>query len=60
MNEMRRLMETIGQAQRQDSLHDQLRDLIPIANQNGMYDAADYLQHVIESNYDSLYTFKEE
>jgi hypothetical protein len=53
-------MEAVGQGQRQDSLDDQLRDLILIANQHGMYDAADYLTHVIEKNYDSLYTFKEE
>ena len=30
--------------QRQDSLEDQLADLIPIANRLGLYDAATYLQ----------------
>lgn len=32
---------------RQDSLIDQLRDLIAIANREGMYDAADYLAEVV-------------
>jgi hypothetical protein len=32
----------------QRSLLDQLRDLIPLANQAGMYDAADYLRDVVE------------
>lgn len=35
--------------QRQDSLIDQLRDLIPFANFHGMYDAADYLQNVVDA-----------
>jgi hypothetical protein len=30
---------------RQDSLTDQLLDLIDVANRLGMYDAADYLKH---------------
>jgi hypothetical protein len=30
--------------QRQDSLNDQLEDLVAVANRLGMYDAADYLQ----------------
>jgi hypothetical protein len=37
-----------AKAQRQDSLHEQLRDLIDIANKNGMYDAADYLMKVTQ------------
>jgi hypothetical protein len=35
------------QPQRQDSLCEQLRDLIPIANRHGMYDAASYLTEVL-------------
>ena len=34
--------------QRQDSLEEQLKDLIHIANKFGFYDAADYLKAVIE------------
>jgi hypothetical protein len=34
--------------QRQDSLMDQLRDLIPVANRRGCYDAADFLRGVVE------------
>lgn len=34
-------------SQRQDSLQDQLRDLIPIAEREGMYDAADHLRRQI-------------
>jgi len=33
---------------RQDSLIDQLRDLIAHANREGMYDAADWLTEVVE------------
>ena len=33
---------------RQDSLHDQLRDLIQLANKHGMYDAADFIKNIIE------------
>ncbi len=29
--------------QRQDSVTDQLKDLVKLANQNGMYDAADWI-----------------
>jgi hypothetical protein len=35
-------------APRQDSLTDQLRDLIRLANRGGMYDAADYLTEVMQ------------
>ena len=34
--------------QRQDGNIDQLRDLRPIANLLGMYDAADYIRQVVE------------
>lgn len=34
--------------QRQDSLLDQLTDLIPLATQAGCYDAADFLRNFIE------------
>jgi hypothetical protein len=34
----------------QRSLVDQLRDLIPLANRAGMYDAADYIRDVVESH----------
>jgi hypothetical protein len=37
-------------AQRQDSLIDQLRDLIMTANRLGMYDAADYLVGVVQQS----------
>lgn len=33
--------------QRQDALNNQLRDLIPVANKLGFYDAADYLGKVV-------------
>lgn len=33
--------------QRQDSLTDQLQDLLVVANKMKMYDAADYLQNAI-------------
>ena len=36
--------------QRQDSLADQLRDLAPVANRLGMYDAADFIEEVIGSD----------
>jgi hypothetical protein len=36
--------------QRQDSLTSQLKDLIPLANKMGCYDAADYLKNVCEVN----------
>ena len=32
--------------QRQDSVHDQLLDLIAVANRLGMYDAADLLREI--------------
>ncbi len=32
----------------QQSLYDQLRELIQIANKNGLYDAADYIRHMVE------------
>ena len=35
--------------QRQDSLTDQMRDLIPYAIERGMYDAADYINKVFPS-----------
>lgn len=34
--------------QSQASLTDQLKRLIPIANRQGLYDAADYLTEVVE------------
>lgn len=34
--------------QRQDSLADQLRDLVPLANRLGCYDAADFIESVLE------------
>lgn len=57
---MRKLMESIEEAQRQDSLQDQLRDLVAIANQHGMYDAADYIDHVLKADYDSLDMFEDD
>jgi len=36
--------------QRHDALYDQLRDLIPIANTMGCYDAADYIKQVVEAS----------
>lgn len=38
----------------QDSLQDQLRDLVSIANRNGMYDAADFIDKIRYSNYDKV------
>lgn len=37
-------------AQRQDSLDDQLRDLIAVANHQGMYDAADFIKNIVEDS----------
>lgn len=34
--------------QRQDSTIEQLRDLLPIANRLGMYDAADYMRQAVD------------
>lgn len=34
---------------RQDSLESQLHDLVSLANQHGMYDAADFLKQELES-----------
>jgi hypothetical protein len=34
--------------QRQDAVLDQLRDLIPVANREGCYDAADFLRRTVE------------
>lgn len=39
-------------AQRQDSLVDQLRDLIPLAVREGCLTAADYLKQVVEEDSD--------
>jgi hypothetical protein len=33
--------------QSQESLLDQLKELIPIANKEGLYDAADYLSELV-------------
>jgi len=38
--------------QRQDSLTDQLKDLYQIANKFGLYDAADFVRKLYESNWD--------
>ena len=38
----------MNKPQRQDSLYDQLKDLIPLANQEGCYDAADFLRRTVE------------
>lgn len=58
MNEMRKLMETIKKLEehdhvnpRQDSTRDQLLDLITLAEQNGMYDASDYIKLVLKNNF---------
>ena len=36
---------------RQDSTRDQLLDLITLAEENGMYDAADYIKLVLKTNF---------
>jgi hypothetical protein len=38
----------MNKPQRQDSLYDQLKDLIPLANKEGCYDAADYIRGIVE------------
>lgn len=44
--------------QHQDSLTDQLKYLIPIANENGMYDAADYMKLILDGyTPDDLFIF---
>jgi hypothetical protein len=51
---IRRVLQTTGhrrmtnRPQRQDALFDQLRDLIVLANEHGMYDAADAVQRLID------------
>ena len=34
--------------QRQDSLHDQLKTVVKLANAAGCYDAADFIQRVVD------------
>lgn len=47
-NELFNLIDTLPkQVQRQDSLQDQLVDLLVVANKLGMYDAADYLNRMM-------------
>lgn len=38
-------------AQSQDSLSDQLRNLIIVANQEGLYDAADFISRILENKH---------
>lgn len=45
--------------QRQDSLADQLADLIHVANANGMYDAADFLRDLLANRPRCSPTLKE-
>lgn len=42
------LVEGKNKPQRQDAVLDQLRDLIPVANREGCYDAADFLRRTVE------------
>lgn len=44
--EMRKLINEV--AQHQGSLYDQLLELHALANQNGLYDAADFIKSYIE------------
>ena len=37
-----------SQPQRQDSVLDQLRDMVSVANREGCYDAADFLRRTVE------------
>jgi hypothetical protein len=46
MEENARLKER--KPQRQDALNDQLRDLVVLANHNGMYDAADFITSLLK------------
>lgn len=39
--------------QRQDALVDQLRDLIPLADRMGCYDAADFIRDIVDRTYKS-------
>lgn len=34
----------------QNSLTDQLKELVTLANKNGLYDAADYINNKLEAN----------
>ena len=61
MNEIRKLIEAIEKIEeageilpRQDSTKDQLKDLIPIAVEHGMYDAADYIELVLKNQFKSI------
>jgi hypothetical protein len=54
-NEMKQLTESyqrwMTMAQHQGSLNEQLKELILLANKNGLYDAADYLDKVLRDEY---------
>lgn len=41
-------LSVANKPQHQGSLTDQLRELVTLANQNGLYDAADYIQRRLE------------
>ena len=50
LENLRALLKQIPQQpQRQDSTMDQLEDLVAVANQCGMYDAADWLKGQLET-----------
>ena len=46
--------------QRQDSLNDQLEDLIAVANRLGMYDASDFLRARFDKGMTPFYCPREE
>jgi hypothetical protein len=39
---------SLARDQSQASLTDQLQELVQLANQNGLYDAADYLNNILD------------
>ncbi len=53
MNDMRKLMEAIGPA----DVKDELAELVTIAKMAGLDKAADYVEHVLKADYDSLDMF---
>lgn len=48
MENTRKEKRTILVVQSQASLTDQLKELVYLANQNGLYDAADYITRALE------------
>jgi hypothetical protein len=57
MNEMRKLMEAVKHLDESLSVEAELAELSEIAKMADLYKAADYIEHVLKADYDSLDTF---